>query len=113
MGALVERIWEEICRASPGAAGADPEARLRAELGRRWAEIVGPRLAARLSPGPTVEGRRLRVWADHSVALYEARATLRNLVERVRAAIPESPWTEVEFRLSQERKQGRPPPRRA
>lgn len=88
---LLPRLWEDVCRAAPP---------WKARLAENWPQIVGPRYAAHLRPGPAegIRGRTLVVFTDHPVIQFEAERGLRDLLARIRAAVPEVPFDRIVFR---------------
>lgn len=97
---VVEKVLVDLAQRMPPPES--PEvATVRSHLEREWAELVGPRFAELLRPGPTAvrPPATLIVWAKHSVALFEAQRQLRDLVRRIRQRCPAAPWTSVQFRL--------------
>lgn len=74
-------------------------------LAEHWPGIVGPKFRAHLRPGryEARAGRRLVVFVDHPVFLYEARMELRDLMRRIREAVPGTPIERVDFALDPDR----------
>ncbi len=102
---LLPRLWDEVCKAAPP---------WKARLLECWPAIVGPEYARHLRPGPSegIRGRTLTVFADHPVIQFEAERGLRDLVARIRAAVPEAPIDRVLFRPDPghfDDESGRPP----
>ncbi len=100
MSEVIEKVLEDLAQRMPPPES--PEvAIVRAHLERAWAELVGPRFAERLRPGPTAvhAPATLIVWAKHSIALFEAQRQLRDLARRIRQRWPAAPWASVQFRL--------------
>ena len=80
----------------------------RTQLVEQWPQIVGPKFAARLRPG-RMEGydkRTLSVFAQNSLWLSEASRELRDLLARIKKAVPDAPINRVIFNLDP----GEPPP---
>lgn len=97
---FIETVIQDIAQRLPSSQSG-PETDLRSELEREWPDLVGPRFASLLRPGPTFVRATgtLIVWAKHPVALFEARLQLRDLAARIRRRWPAAPWTSVQFRL--------------
>lgn len=73
----------------------------RDALDARWAELMGARYAAHAQPGDyTAASRMLVVEVDHPVLAFEAARELRDLADRIRAAVPSAPVRRVHFRYA-------------
>ncbi len=97
---LIEAVLQDLAQRLP-----PPEqeatAEIRALLEREWADVVGPRFVGLVRPGPVSahSPATLIVWVKHSVALFEAQRSLRDLAQRIRQRWPNAPWRTVQFRL--------------
>jgi len=79
-------------------------------LSGRWAELVGPGIAAHSSPG-AIKGGRLAVTVDSSAWMNQLSLLSVDLIEKINAGLGPGTVTELRFRIgrpSQPARHGRP-----
>jgi len=67
-------------------------------LSGRWAELVGPGIAAHSSPG-AIKGGRLAVTVDSSAWMNQLSLLSTDLIEKINAGLGQGTVTELRFRI--------------